>query len=88
MDEEATSVTDEQHHDTAETLQARRDAMRAQQQARARKDAEGEQVSGPGMPVDHERQPGVPPPANDDLDDCVDHESAESFPASDPPARW
>ena len=74
----------------SDDLQAQRDAMRDRAAERARSDAEREQerVSGPGMPVDHERQPGVPPQDNDDLDDCVDHDSAESFPASDPPGHY
>ncbi|MCW2956650.1 MAG: hypothetical protein JWO69_1519 [Thermoleophilia bacterium] len=38
--------------------------------------------------VDHTRAPGVPPASNDDYSDPVDHDSADSFPASDPPARW
>lgn len=40
-------------------------------------------------PVDHEREHGVPPESNDDYDgDEVDHEGADSFPASDPPGGW
>jgi hypothetical protein len=45
-------------------------------------------VSGDGEAVDHDRQPGVPPPSNDDYDELVDIEGAESFPASDPPSGW
>lgn len=51
-------------------------------------EAPARRVSGPGQPVDHDRQPGVPPPANDDYDDKVDLDGAESFPASDPPSGW
>ena len=47
-----------------------------------------EALSGPGMAVDHERQPGVPPPTNDDYDDLDDRTDADSFPASDPPGGW
>lgn len=36
-----------------------------------------------------EQAPGVPPPTTDDVDgDKVDEESAQSFPASDPPANY
>ncbi|MCW2927650.1 MAG: hypothetical protein JWM86_1618 [Thermoleophilia bacterium] len=45
-------------------------------------------VSGDGEAVDHDRQPGVPPPSSDDYEDPVDIEGAESFPASDPPSGW
>jgi hypothetical protein len=45
-------------------------------------------LSGRDEPVDHEREPGVPPPATDDYDDMVDVEGAESFPASDPPSNY
>jgi hypothetical protein len=45
-------------------------------------------MSGPGLAVDHERQPGVPPPDNDDYDDPYDRTDADSFPASDPPSSW
>ncbi|MCW2949494.1 MAG: hypothetical protein JWN41_507 [Thermoleophilia bacterium] len=39
--------------------------------------------------VDHEREHGVPPESNDDYaSDEVDHEGADSFPASDPPGGW
>jgi len=33
-------------------------------------------------------EPGVPPETNDDYEDPVDHEGADSFPASDPPAHY
>jgi hypothetical protein len=39
-------------------------------------------------PVDHQRQHGVPPADNDDLDDEIDRQIAASFPASDPPGGW
>ena len=47
-------------------------------------------VSGRDEAVDHERQPGVPPPAAEQgVDgDREDQTSAESFPASDPPASY
>ncbi|MCZ4496255.1 MAG: hypothetical protein JWM25_838, partial [Thermoleophilia bacterium] len=45
-------------------------------------------ISGDGDAVDHTRSPGVPPPSNDDYSDPTDHDSADSFPASDPPAHW
>jgi len=46
-------------------------------------------ISEPGGAVDHERQPGVPPPSNDDYEaDATDHAGAASFPASDPPSGW
>ncbi|MCW2924718.1 MAG: hypothetical protein JWM98_2122 [Thermoleophilia bacterium] len=46
-------------------------------------------VSAPGAAVDHDRQPGVPPPsADEDYDDPQDQAGAESFPASDPPGGW
>lgn len=46
-------------------------------------------ISAPDAPVDHERQPGVPPPsADEDYDDAQDQVGAESFPASDPPSSW
>lgn len=36
-----------------------------------------------------EQKPGVPPPTTDDIEgDKVDEESAQSFPASDPPANY
>lgn len=36
-----------------------------------------------------EARPGVPPPSTDDVEgDKVDEESAQSFPASDPPANY
>lgn len=39
--------------------------------------------------VDHDRAPGVPPEHVDDYADSQeDMESAESFPASDPPANY
>lgn len=39
--------------------------------------------------VDHDRKPGVPPPTNEDVEgNKVDEESAQSFPASDPPANY
>jgi hypothetical protein len=41
-------------------------------------------------PVDHDRKSGVPPETNDDLkeEDQEDFESAQSFPASDPPGNY
>lgn len=46
-------------------------------------------ISAPDAAVDHDRQPGVPPPsADDDYDDPCDIVGAESFPASDPPSSW
>lgn len=46
-------------------------------------------ISGPGESVDHDRQPGVPPPSADaDYEDPRDIVGAESFPASDPPSSW
>lgn len=45
-------------------------------------------LSGPGLAVDHDRQPGVPPSNNDDYDDPTDRTDADSFPASDPPGGW
>ena len=48
-------------------------------------EAEGVSVD----PVDHDREHGVPPETNDDYeDDELDHEGADSFPASDPPGGW
>ncbi|MCW2924717.1 MAG: hypothetical protein JWM98_2121 [Thermoleophilia bacterium] len=45
--------------------------------------------SGPDEAVDHERQPGVPPPAAEDgVVDPDDLAGADSFPASDPPASY
>lgn len=38
--------------------------------------------------VDHKRPTGIPPETNDDYEGVVDHDSASSFPASDPPAHW
>jgi len=45
-------------------------------------------ISGRDGAVDHERQPGVPPPANDDYDDAYDQAVAGTFPASDPASTW
>lgn len=39
-------------------------------------------------PVGPDRPSGVPPETNDDQDDEVDHDSADSFPASDPPGHY
>jgi hypothetical protein len=48
-----------------------------------------EHVSGKGEAVDHDRQPGVPPETNEDVcEEKEDLESAQSFPASDPPANY
>lgn len=51
-------------------------------------DADAGPVSAPGAAVDHNRQPGVPPPANEDYQDDRDVVGALSFPASDPPSSW
>lgn len=46
-------------------------------------------ATGAPDPVDHGREHGVPPETNDDyVDDELDHEGADSFPASDPPGGW
>lgn len=45
-------------------------------------------VGGPDEAVDHDRQPGVPPPSNHDYEDEYDQVLAETFPASDPPGHW
>lgn len=55
---------------------------------RAGDDEQPTPVSAREGAVDHERQPGVPPPANDDYEDDRDVIGASSFPASDPPATW
>lgn len=83
MDRETTRADDP-------TLQSQRDRMREAQQERARADARPREqsMSGPDRPVDHERTPGVPPPDNDDYDELVDRDGAESFPASDPPSHY
>ena len=38
-------------------------------------------------PVDHDRKAGVPPHTNEDVEPD-DQASADSFPASDPPANY
>lgn len=45
-------------------------------------------ISGDGLAVDHDRQPGVPPETNDDYEDPLDQCVADSFPASDPAAVY
>lgn len=48
-----------------------------------------EPLSGIDRAVDHTRVPGVPPSDNDDyLQDLLDFEGAQSFPASDPDAKY
>jgi len=49
---------------------------------------DGAPSEGAPDPVDHDREPGVPPETNDDYEDELDHEGADSFPASDPPGSY
>lgn len=80
------SASDAIPESEAERLERQREEQRQRELDRAREDRR--ELSGPGKPVDHERQPGVPPPSTDDYEDMVDIEGAESFPASDPPSGW
>jgi hypothetical protein len=96
MDDTSTDMTEADEarspEDEAARLQRERDALREREAERALEDHPDAHVSEPRSgedeAVDHDRQPGVPPPHVDDYEDIVDKEGAESFPASDPPGSY